>query len=282
MVRGLDALTSPTLKHVREHWWNDAFAEFLEQALRPKPGKRMLDVGCGTGTAEVCLSRLHVSQLQLFGVDLSLEHVRQAHDHIGGMNARAGFASADACHLPFPDASFDSTYCVAVLQHVRDLPRALAEFVRVTRPGGRILAVEPDNAGRYWFSSLPSGVHAFELARRFFAALAAARGEAPPFALGPSLPGLFHASGIQPLSVHLFPVSVSYLGAPPAALWEARARAIDDATQHAPDESLRRLGRDYAAAVTQYGKDAAGAGAGFVEIQNTLLFASVGQRPDAE
>src|SRR4051812_19458792 len=33
MVRGLDALTSLTLKHVRERWWNDAFAEFLEGAL---------------------------------------------------------------------------------------------------------------------------------------------------------------------------------------------------------------------------------------------------------
>ena len=45
MVRGLDALTSLTLKHVRDRWWNDAFGEFFEQALRPKPGKRILDVG---------------------------------------------------------------------------------------------------------------------------------------------------------------------------------------------------------------------------------------------
>lgn len=282
MVRGLDALTSPTLKHVREHWWNDAFAEFLEQALRPKPGKRMLDVGCGTGTAEVSLSRLRVSQLQLFGVDLSLERVRQARDNAAGMNARAGFASADACWLPFPDASFDCTYCVAVLQHVRDIAQALAEFVRVTRPGGRILAVEPDNAGRYWFSSLPSGMHAFELGRGFFAAVASARGEAPPAAIGPSLPGLFQDAGIEPLSVDLFPVSVSYLGVPPPALWEVRARAIEAAVGQAPDESLRRLGKDYSAAVAQYARDAAAAGPSFVEIQNTMLFASVGQRPDAE
>ena len=150
MVRGLDALTSLTLKHVRERWWNDAFAEFLEGALKPKPGKRIVDVGCGVGTAEISLARLQVSQLRLFGVDLMADRVREALNRVRGINARAGFASADATRLPFVDGVFDCTFCVAVLQHVRDVPMALAEFARVTRPGGRVLAVEPDNANRYW------------------------------------------------------------------------------------------------------------------------------------
>ena len=280
MVRGLDALTSLTLKHVRERWWNDAFGEFLEQALRPKPGKRILDVGCGVGSAEISLARLQVSQIRLFGVDVLLERVREARDRIRGINARAGFAAADGSLLPFVDGAFDCTFCVAVLQHLRDVPAALSEFARVTRPGGRIIAVEPDNAARYWFSSIPSGMDAFELGRRFFAALAVARGEAPPAAIGPSLPGLFAAAGIHPLSVDLFPVSGSYVGAPPPAVWQARAAAIEEAIALAPDESLRRLGTDYAAAVARYGRDAVAAGRAFVEIQNAMLFASVGQRPD--
>ena len=280
MVRGLDALTSPTLKHVRERWWNDAFGEFLEQALRPKPGKRILDIGCGVGTAEISLARLQMSQLQLFAVDHLADRVRDALGRVRGINARAGFAAADAAHLPFVDGAFDCTFCVAVLQHVRDVPMALAEFARVTRPGGRILAVEPDNAARYWFSSIRSGMDAFDLGRRFFAALALARGEAPPAAIGPALPGLFAAAGIQPLSVDLFPVSGSYVGAPPASVWKTRAEAIEAAIAQAPDESLRRLGSDYAAAVARYGREATAAGSAFVEIQNALLFASVGQRPD--
>jgi SAM-dependent methyltransferase len=280
MVRGLDALTSPTLKHVRERWWNDAFGEFLEGALRPKPGKRILDIGCGVGTAEISLARLQMSQLQLFAVDHLTDRVRDARDRVRGINARAGFASADAAHLPFVDGAFDCTFCVAVLQHVRDVPMALAEFARVTRPGGRILAVEPDNEARYWFSSIPSGVHAFEVGRRFFTALALARGEAPPAAIGPALPGLFAAAGIEPLSVDLFPVSGSYVGAPAPGVWQARAEAIDAAIAQAPDESIRRLGSDFAAAVKRYGRDATEAGPAFVEIQNAMLFASIGQRPD--
>ena len=281
MVRGLDALTALSLKHIRERWWNQAFAEFLEQAIRPKPGKRMLDVGCGAGTAVVSSLRLQISQLRLFGVDLNLDRLRQARDAVRGINGRADFASADAGRLPFVDGAFDSTYCVAVLQHVHDVPAALAEFARVTRPGGRVLAVEPDNAARYMYSSVPSGAEAFDLGRRFFAELAALRGEAPAAAIGPALPGLFTAAGIQPLSVDVFPVSAAYIGPPPRALWQTRNETIEKATALASDESLRRLGLDYRAAMDQYARDAAAAGAGFVEIQNTMLFASLGERQEA-
>ena len=281
MTRGLDALTSLTLKHVRDRWWNDAFAEFLEQALKPRPGKRILDVGCGVGTAEISFARLQISQLRLFGVDLLPDRVREARDRVRGINARAGFAASDAGHLPFVDGAFDCTFCVAVLQHVRDVPMALAELARVTRPGGLILAVEPDNAARYWFSSVPSGMEAFELGRRFLTALALARGESPPTGIGPALPSLFSASGITPLSVDLFPVSASHVGSPPAAVWKARAETIEAAIASAPNDSLRKLGSDFASAVARYGRDATAAGASFVEIQNAMLFASLGQRPDA-
>src|SRR5688572_26424570 len=157
MSRDLDALTSSTLKHLREHWWDDAFTAFLEETLKPRPGKRILDVGCGTGTAEISLARLRLSQMHLFGVDLVVERVKEAHAATHGINARVGYAAADAVKLPFAAGVFDSTYCVAVLQHIRNLAGAVAEIARVTRPGGRVLIVEPDNAARYWFSSVPSG-----------------------------------------------------------------------------------------------------------------------------
>jgi SAM-dependent methyltransferase len=281
MSRDLDALTSSTLKHLREHWWNEAFTGFLEETLRPRPGKRLLDVGCGTGTAEVSLARLRLSQMQLFGVDLIIDRVLEASKATRGMNARVGYAAADACRLPFAANVFDSTYCVAVLQHIRDLQSALAELARVTRPGGRLLVVEPDNAARYWFSSVTSGMEAFEIGRRFFAGLALARGESPAVAVGPLVPGMFAATGVEPVSVHLFPVSVSHLGAPPATLWDARRTAVREVNARAPDEALRRLGADYLKAIDQYARDAAAAGPAFVEIQNTMLFATVGQRGES-
>ncbi|HXW08445.1 MAG TPA: methyltransferase domain-containing protein [Vicinamibacterales bacterium] len=280
MSRDLDALTSSTLKHLRDHWWSDAFTAFLVETLRPRPGNRILHVGCGTGTAEVSLSRLRLSQVDLFAVDLLVDRVQEARRETLGSNARVGYAAADGSRLPFHDEVFDSTYCVAVLQHIRDIPRALAEFARVTRGGGRLLIVEPDNAARYWFSSVPAGMHAFEQARRFFAGLASARGEAPASAVGPLVPGMLAELGIEPVSVHLFPVAVSQLGAPPKAFWESRLAAVRHAIDRAPHESLRRLGADYLKSVEQYARESSSVGAAFVEIQHTMLFATVGQRAE--
>jgi SAM-dependent methyltransferase len=278
MSRDLDALTSSTLKHLREHWWDEAFTAFLEDTLRPRPGRRILDVGCGTGTAEISLARLRISQMHLFGVDLVTERLKEAHTATRGINIRVGYAAADAVRLPFAAAAFDSTYCVAVMQHIRDLSSAFAEIARVTRPGGRVLVVEPDNAARYWFSSMQSGMEAFELSRRFFAGLASVRSEPTEVAVGPLVPGLFAANGVEPLSVRLFPVSVAHLGVPAKDFWDSRHATARDAIAKAPDEALRRLGADYLKAIDQYGRDALAAGPAFVEIQNTMLFATVGER----
>jgi hypothetical protein len=76
-------------------------------------------------------------------------------------------------------------------------------------------------------------------------------------------------------------VSVSHLGAPPPAFWESRRAAVRDAMAKAPDEALRRLGADYLKGIEQYARDAAAAGSTFVEIQNTMLFATVGQRGES-
>lgn len=278
MAREIDALTSSTLRHLRDRWWNDAFTGFLEETLRPRPGKRILDVGCGTGIGEVSLSRLRLSQMQLYGVDLLVQRLRQALEATRGVNARASYAAADVCRLPFTSGVFDSTYCVAVLQHIRDVALALGEIARVTKPNGRILVVEPDNQAIYWFSSLPSGSEAFEIGRRFFTERAAARDEPAATAVGPLVPGLFAANGIEPLSVQLFPVSVAHVGAQPNSLWENRRKTVGEAVASTPEESLRRLGNDYLKAIDRYAADARAAGSSFVEIQNTLLVATAGQR----
>jgi SAM-dependent methyltransferase len=276
----IDSLTSPTLKYLREHWWDDEFTAFLKETLRPRPGNRILDVGCGTGTGEVSIGRLHLSQLQLFGVDLVLAHVKAARATTAGINQRAHFAAADGCRLPFANGAFDSTYCVAVLQHIRDTAAAVREFARVTRPGGRVVAVEPDNAARYWYSSTVTGMRAFESATRFFAAVSKARGDGADPAIGPRLPTLFAQERIEPVSVRLFPVSETRLGAPEPDVWDDRRTRIQKAIDNASDDGARTLGREYLQVMDDYRREAASAGPAFVEIQNTMLFATVGQRSE--
>jgi SAM-dependent methyltransferase len=280
MTRDVDVLSSATLKHLRERWWDDAFTSFVKDTLQPRAGRRILDVGCGIGTAEVHLSRLRLTQVELVAVDLVTDRVREALAAARSHNIAADFAAADACALPFANASFDSVFTVAVLQHIGDVARAVRELARVTRPTGRIVAVEPDNAGRYFYSSSESGMRAYQLAGQFFSSIARARRDLTDPAVGPKLPTLFATNGIEPLSVHLFPVSRAQLGPPAEAIWEGRREAVRQAMERASDETITRLGQDYLKLLDRYSSDAREAGAGFVEIQNTLLFATVGQRQE--
>ncbi|MEQ1573057.1 MAG: methyltransferase domain-containing protein [Vicinamibacterales bacterium] len=280
----IDTLISPALKDLRECWWDDEFTEFLTETLRPRPGNRILDVGCGPGTAEVSIGRLHLSQIRLVGIDLRVDRVITARAAAASHNLRAAFAAADAGRLPFASGVFDSTYCVAVMQHISDVDSAVGECARVTRPHGRVVVVEPDNAARYAYSSSSAGMKAFATAASFFTALADVRGDATDASIGPKLPTLFARHGIEPDYVRLFPVSHVRIGAPESEVWAARRAVVERAlefnlTEDPTDRtSLLERGAAHLAALAAYEADARTSGPSFVEIQNTMLFATVGQR----
>lgn len=276
----VDGLTSHTLKNLRERWWDDEFTEFLAETLEPRPGKRILHVGCGEGLAEVAIGRMHISQIRLVGVDIAPDKVAVAKKTTAAHNQRVGFAGGTATALPFRDGAFDSTYCVAMLQHVDDVSRAVGELARVTAPNGRILVVEPDHGTRYLHSSAASGASAFEASRRFFAAVDAVRGIEDGRALGPSIPSHLAMHGVEALEVRLFPVSHSLLGAPSADAWTLRRQAVERVMARAAGDGTREAGRVFLDALAAYQAEATAQGAAFVEIQNTLLFATVGQRQE--
>lgn len=93
-------------------------------------GRRVLEVGCGTG---LILQRLaSVSELA-WGVDVSPGMLRIAHER--GLHASVGSATA----LPFADDAFDLVCSFKVLPHVSEIRGALNEIARVTRPGGQMV-----------------------------------------------------------------------------------------------------------------------------------------------
>jgi SAM-dependent methyltransferase len=280
MARDVDVLAAPTLKHLRERWWDDAFTIFVKDTVQPRAGKRILDVGCGVGTAEVKLSRMQLTQVSLVAVDLIADRAREALGAARSHNIRASFAAADGRALPFAAGTFDSVFCVAVLQHIPDVGAAVRELARVTRAGGRVVAVEPDNSARYFYSSLEAGMRAYEAAGRFFTCLAREGVDMTDGAVGPKLPTLFSGCGIELLDVQLFPVSRAQLGAPGKSLWENRRQAVRSAIERTRDEGTARLGHEYVSLLDTYAAEASAAGPSFVEIQNTMLFATVGQRLD--
>jgi SAM-dependent methyltransferase len=275
----IDVLTAPTLKYVRDLWWDDEFTEFLAETLKPRPGNRILDVGCGEGQAEVSIGRLHISQVRLAGVELVPEKAAQALRETRSHNQRVSIAAGDACRLPFRNGVFDATFCVAVLQHVSNVSDAINEIARVTAPGRRMVIVEPDNSARYLHSSVPSGAVAAAAGARFFAAVADARERATHPAVGPRVPSLLATAGIEAVDVRLFPVSSVQLGVPAERVWARRRARVEEVMAAAATDRVREAATVFLAALDDYRAEAAEANTAFVEIQNTMLFATVGQKP---
>ncbi len=102
----------------------------LLAALAEVRPRRVLDVGCGDGR----LASLYAAE-EVVCVDSSEASVAAAAAR--GLDARV----ADAQDLPFDDGSFDAVTCNHTLYHVPDPDRALMEFVRVLRPGGRFVGI---------------------------------------------------------------------------------------------------------------------------------------------
>ena len=104
------------------------------------PGEQVLDVGCGSGAVTRAMARLAAPGGRATGLDASpalLAFARQyAEEEALGQTIE--FREGDCRSLPFPDASFDAVLAATVLSHVPEAERALAEMVRVTRPGGRV------------------------------------------------------------------------------------------------------------------------------------------------
>ncbi len=107
-------------------------------------GDRVLDVGCGTGNLSSCLSG-NAAIRSVHGIDLCPAYVEHAKRHAQG--ARLTFQVADACALPFPNATFDHAASLLVLQFIPQPERAVREMRRVTRPGGTVAAATWDTGG---------------------------------------------------------------------------------------------------------------------------------------
>ena len=109
----------------------------LVRLANPRPGLVALDLCCGTGDVALALARRGAT---VTGIDFShamLDVARRRHAPTG-----VQFIHGDAMQLPFPDASADIVTVAYGLRNVSDVDRALAEWRRVLRPGGRLVVLE--------------------------------------------------------------------------------------------------------------------------------------------
>ena len=113
-------------------------AAVLEQAgLRP--GQRVLDLGCGTGTLAIEMAS-RCPGLQIFGLDGDPEVLARAERKAVRAGVEITWQHGLATRLPFPDGSFDRAVSTLFFHHLatEDKVSAARELQRVLRPGGQL------------------------------------------------------------------------------------------------------------------------------------------------
>lgn len=112
-----------------------AWRRAATEIIAPAPGMKILDLAAGPGSSS---EPLHKAGATVFSTDFSEGMLAQGRISRPYLN----FSKADALNLPFKADSFDLTTISFGLRNTVDYPKALAEALRVTRVGGRIVVVE--------------------------------------------------------------------------------------------------------------------------------------------
>jgi SAM-dependent methyltransferase len=116
--------------------------------LRIGPGTKVIDVGCGAGRHSFEAYRRGADVIafdqnaeELADVDTMLQAMGQAGE--APKSAKAQVVVGDALALPYPDGTFDAVIASEILEHIPDDDAAIAELIRVLRPGGTLAVTVP-------------------------------------------------------------------------------------------------------------------------------------------
>lgn len=193
----------------RDYWWNQDFIALMAKRLDFSRVRSVLDVGCGVGHWGRVLVAALPSEAVLTGVDRESEWVTKATNLAAkaGLGGRFRYQQGDATRLPFADNTFDLVTCQTVLIHLPDPLLGLREMLRVLKPGGLVLAVEPCNlANHSVVHSLSDSIPTDEMVDAYRMQLTCQRGKKAAgegfSSVGDLVPGLMASLGVRDVRVH--------------------------------------------------------------------------------
>jgi len=157
-----------TVEEVKS-WYNEKHRSYGADTWRPyqaylpaldylqvRQGKKILDVGCGTGQL---LSAANERGLQTYGLDISQKAIQIAENICPDANLSTGRAE----NLVFPDNEFDYVVCLGALEHFLDIGKSLEEMIRVGKESARFCFMVPNEDYLFWKLSGTKGTEQQEI-----------------------------------------------------------------------------------------------------------------------
>lgn len=198
-------LKSGVRRPQKNFMWHPDTIALLAKWLDFKQGQTVVDVGCGLGYLGMIYWPFFGRRGSYLGVDISpaLVHKSARSARQWAIGGKATFKSGDAYALPLPDNFADVVMCQTLMIHLGDPKRALAEMVRVAKPGGLVFCQESDMisaAMAQVYDTLPPKALDETLFRHRFHILAA-RGRAllgcGDYNVAPKIPALMSELGLR-------------------------------------------------------------------------------------
>jgi ubiquinone/menaquinone biosynthesis C-methylase UbiE len=197
----------------RDFWWRPDFLRLMAKRWRLSDASSLVDVGCGLGHWSMLLYPFLRPNAALVAIDPEEKWIKEAPPRFFARfptvnKKRFTFKRGDANALPLPSDTYDVVTCQTVLMHLRDPLGALREMVRVAKPGGIIIASEPNNLFNIMaFSSITAYEPIDSIVRRFEFWLRYHRGRklagAGDHTIGDLVPGMFASLGLTRIAVSL-------------------------------------------------------------------------------
>jgi ubiquinone/menaquinone biosynthesis C-methylase UbiE len=170
-------------RYLQQAQWTQSIRFYIYSKAKIGKTARLLDIGCGTGVLEKEFETVY--QNKPFSLDLSSQVLRFARSYAPA----ARYTQADGMQLPFDDNNFDISLCHFLLLWITQPLKALKEMVRVTCPGGYVIALaEPDYGGRIDFPPELSKIGSWQVE--------ALKGQGANPQAGRELRSLFHQAGL--------------------------------------------------------------------------------------
>jgi ubiquinone/menaquinone biosynthesis C-methylase UbiE len=194
-----------------------SYKQAIMEQLAVKIGATILDIGCGTGQDALDLAQAVGPHGRVIGIDSSETMLQGARARAAQAQLPVEYVRASATQLPFADASFDGCQASRVLGHLRDPKLAVAEMVRVVRPGARVVVADGD------MDLIAIDIPDRALARKMIHAACDQMGQGW---MGRQMPRLFQQAGLRNIWVEgrLMPLAYAFFQmAFPGVLQRAQA-----------------------------------------------------------